>query len=595
MKITNKPIYKVLFVALSLNLLSCSDSFLEISDTESISPGNFPKSLSDLELILSSVYAVQHEVGFMGQYYPSASIYCLDHTIDLQWRQDEKWVGICIGSSPVGYGKTTTEWRDINRGIYFANTALEAVSDFRSIAKIEQKQAIDHIEGQILFLRGFYMWHLQVLYGQPDLDGLGIPVVKSVPKTLESMSVPRESTKDSYQAMIGDFKKAADLLKGQTDNHKATEWSAKAALAKTYLFAEKPDSAKIYLEDCIHNSGKSLVSFSFYKNMYNGDIQYEYNSESFYEVGNLAEPDKPASWPMGSSIPNTGSENSLLFTPFYVNSEGERREMGYSNEYMHDRNLNRFGYHDATLLTQIEQINGTWTMKDSYVDQQNERRSQVGKQADGPDPRLYVCSLQPMFDEVTVHGEKYKAAQAEFGKWYTLDPATGLDPTTFYGWPLRKYQYLDGEFAEIQQIGGANFYFIRLADIYLMYAEISKDSNPTLALEYINKVHRRAYGYDPGTPSPVDYTSLTDRTKAPLDDHLANNPLLYERWAEFFGEFKWWEDVRRFRIGPQETDFYQTVAAGRAIVWRDEHYAFPIPTAELESNTNPGMVQNPGY
>lgn len=56
------------------------------------------------------------------------------------------------------------------------------------------------------------------------------------------------------------------------------------------------------------------------------------------------------------------------------------------------------------------------------------------------------------------------------------------------------------------------------------------------ALEYVNKVHRRAYGYDPDQPSPVDYASLQDRT-----------------------------------------------------------YAMPIPTSEFESNPSPGMVQTPGY
>lgn len=128
-----------------------------------------------------------------------------------------------------------------------------------------------------------------------------------------------------------------------------------------------------------------------------------------------------------------------------------------------------------------------------------------------------------------------------------------------------------------------------------MYAEVIKDSNPTLALEYVNKVHRRAYGYDPDTPSPVDYASLTDNTLAPADDHLSNNPLLYERWAEFFGEAKWWEDIRRLRLGDEESDFYKSVASGRQIVWRDEHYAMPIPPLEFESNTSEELIQNPGY
>lgn len=181
-----------------------------------------------------------------------------------------------------------------------------------------------------------------------------------------------------------------------------------------------------------------------------------------------------------------------------------------------------------------------------------------------------------------------------------MSAETGNDPQTFYGWPVRKYNYLDGHLAEsTRNVAGYNIYFIRLPDIYLMYAELLKDSNSTTALEYVNKVHRRAYNRDPDSPSDIDYASLTDRTKADADDHLANNPLLYERWAEMFGEMRWWEDVRRLRLGKQEAEYYKTVsgpgAAKTNIVWKETNYAMPIPTSEFESNPNPDMVQTPGY
>ena len=223
-----------------------------------------------------------------------------------------------------------------------------------------------------------------------------------------------------------------------------------------------------------------------------------------------------------------------------------------------------------------------------------------------PDPRLFVCALQPFVDEVqmTIDGEKgtRKVAQVEFGKWWEMDPSTGNDPQNFYGWPVRKYNFLEGHLLnESKNVAGYNIYFIRLLDIYLMYAELLRDEgNEALALEYVNKVHRRAYGYDPDSPSLVDYSSLSDRTKtADPEDHLANDPLLYERWAEMFGEMRWWEDVRRLRIGKQEAEYYKTVsgpgAAKTNLVWNDKTYAMPIPAREFESNPSPGMVQTPGY
>src|SRR3546814_5819645 len=93
-------------------------------------------------------------------------------------------------------------------------------------------------------------------------------------------------------------------------------------------------------------------------------------------------------------------------------------------------------------------------------------------------------------------------------------------------------------------------------------------------------------------PSPVDYAGLTDQTMA-SDPGLRNDPLIYERWAEFFGEFNWWFDVCRWKIGACEAAYYEKVRGGD-IEWSDESdYAQPIPIDEL--NANPMMQQNRGY
>jgi len=582
--------YSLIIAIVLLSTTKCSESYLELDNPNAISESIFPTSINQVGLLVASVYGVQHHWGFYGHYWLGYGIYCLDHTIDLQWRGDDSWIGICTGLAQGTDGKLQRQWLALYRGIYYANSALEGIKKYRAIALSTEKGKLDYYEGEVIFLRAYYLWHLQTFYGQPNLDGMGVPIITSLTQTMGEMSVPRATTRNTYQAIINDFKKAATLLKGQTDIHRATEWSAKAGLAKVYLFAEKKDSAKIYLEDCINNSGKSLVSFNAYRHMFNANPQYEYNSESFYEIGNMADPVNGSAY--GS--PMTGSTTSMLYSQFYIDAAGNRSATSYSNQYMHDRNLTRFGYNDPPPLTQL---NASKTgLLQSYIDQQKERRAQAGRQVDGPDPRLWVSALQPFFDSCKVAGVYYKIAQGEFGNQYVMDPATGNNANTFYGWNLRKYQYLDGKLAETRNVAGYNFYFIRLPDIYLMYAEILKSSNPALALEYINKVHRRAYGYLPNVASPVDYTSLTDRTKAPADDHLANNPLLYERWAEFFGEAKWWEDIRRLNLGPNESSFYKEVAGGKGkIVWRAEHYAMPIPSIEFESNSNPGMIQNPGY
>ena len=73
---------------------------------------------------------------------------------------------------------------------------------------------------------------------------------------------------------------------------------------------------------------------------------------------------------------------------------------------------------------------------------------------------------------------------------------------------------------------------------------------------------------------------------------MANDPLKYERWAELIFEGKWWFDVRRFDLGAEEADYFETVMGG-PLVWNDYKYALPIPTAEINSNGE--MIQTPGY
>ena len=596
-------------VALGLSgLASCAD-FLNLSDPESLSDGNFPTDIEHVGLIVNSVYGAQHHWYFLGNYWAGYVMYCIDHTIDLQWHEDQEWVDILAGEVKTGNEKVTDPWTALSLGVYYSNTALEEIAEYRQTSPESERETLDNYEGECLFFRAFYRWHMLSLYGQPDMDGVGIPIIQSVPKTLEEMYVGRETTGECYQAIIDDLTAAVPLLT-QTDNHRVTAWSAKAFLAKACFFAGRNEEAKTYLEDCISNSGKSLVSYDDYRMMFNGYDEYEFNSESFYEVGNTADPTGGAAY----GTPNAGSTLSLYYPPFCIGPDGSRTAMSYGNQYMHDRNLPRFGYNDsAPLSSQVLRVSGSgddavYSLSEDYMARQQEYRDRLGTPSYDyeayPDPRLFVCALQPFVDEVqmTFDGVKgyHKVAQVEFGHWWEMDATTGNDPETFYGWPVRKYNYLDGHLAnDTRNVAGYNIYFIRLPELYLIYASLLRDTDPGTALEYVNKVHRRAYGYSPDSPSAVDYQSLTDRTKTASDDHLANDPVLYELWAETFGEMRWWEYVRHFRLGPKEAAWYRTVsgpgAAKTNIVWQDRNYAMPIPTKEFESNPNPDMVQTPGY
>ena len=212
----------------------CTD-FLETTDPNSLSGGNFPKKLEHIDLLVNSVYGAQHHWCFLGNYWAGYLMYCIDHTIDLQYHEDQSWVDICAGEVKAGNSKVSDPWTGLSLGVYYTNTALEEIASYRATAPESEKESLDNYEAECLFFRAFYWWHMLSAYGQPDMDGVGIPLQRSVPKTMEDNYIGREKTGDCYRAIIDDLVKAEELMT-QTDPHRANVWSVKAFLAKAYFF-----------------------------------------------------------------------------------------------------------------------------------------------------------------------------------------------------------------------------------------------------------------------------------------------------------------------------------------------------------------------
>lgn len=125
----------------------------------------------------------------------------------------------------------------------------------------------------------------------------------------------------------------------------------------------------------------------------------------------------------------------------------------------------------------------------------------------------------------------------------------------------------------------------RATEAYLFYAEASSmaDNGPSaLALERLNMIKRRAYGFDPTAVSPVDYPAGMS-----MEDF--RDAVIQERAYEFITERRRWFDLKR--TGKVKEAF---AAAGKTII--DERLLYPIPEDEI--NNNPAINQqdqNPGY
>lgn len=110
--------------------VSCTN-YLDLNDPDSLSKGNFPTSIGHIDLLVNSVYGAQHHWCFLGNYWAGYVMYCLDHTIDLQWHNDQGWVDICSGAVKTGNNKVTDPWTALSMGVYYANTVMEEIDAYR--------------------------------------------------------------------------------------------------------------------------------------------------------------------------------------------------------------------------------------------------------------------------------------------------------------------------------------------------------------------------------------------------------------------------------------------------------------------------------
>jgi tetratricopeptide (TPR) repeat protein len=149
--------------------------------------------------------------------------------------------------------------------------------------------------------------------------------------------------------------------------------------------------------------------------------------------------------------------------------------------------------------------------------------------------------------------------------------------------------YIPSKFTDPSSLSGGNdLPLVRYTDVLLNYAEAVTMSagKPTAeAIEALNEIRRRAYGYDPKIPSEVDYKladyNTTEKFLGILDSEEA-----YETYCE--GK-RWFYLKRRGIISEQ-------IKKERGIDLSTNSLQFRIPESEYDYNKRVTQAdQNPGY
>lgn len=152
-----------------------------------------------------------------------------------------------------------------------------------------------------------------------------------------------------------------------------------------------------------------------------------------------------------------------------------------------------------------------------------------------------------------------------------------------------------------------NFILLRYSDVLLMYVEAVNELDgrlDKLAIECLNQVRRRAYGYVPTATTPaIDFTSADFP-----DQQSARDYLFIERARELcFEGFRRFDLIRWNKLAVVLHDFAAKFNAAVAngtltsYVWAagnyfkgGKHELYPIPSYEIRE-TKGSLVQNPDY
>ncbi|WP_075602392.1 RagB/SusD family nutrient uptake outer membrane protein [Saccharicrinis aurantiacus] len=530
-----KIIKYTLGVALAVSLLSsCEDKLLDQDNPNAITTDTFWQSESDFEKAQNALYS---SLQFNNV--------CGGGTVPPMSRSDfgsgETWMGTYPWNNIIWNDATEyveRRWSELYIGVFRANQILHYIQDVDFYTEDEKNLII----AQARFLRALnYFWIVND-YGTAVIHEV-LPIVE------EDMHKPLSTMEEVYNVIIKpDLEFAMQHLPVQWgdkgDTGRFTWGAATALLGKAYLYNKEWEKAAAHFKLVIDKADNEGVYHLVDNFMDNFTDDNEFNSESILEVSysdNYKEGvigdrtddvgdvtgAEAQTWANFLASIHVGGYNSLMPTYWLQELFVSGDEMDSTNPINNGRFVSSRSY--ATIVALAEKgDDNNWGV-------------------DGE--RYYNAPLLDTEDTEDAKGEKSKANFA-YGQ--------GSKVRKYINWHKK-----DDEDPLTKARSGINIRLIRLADVYLMYAEaiLEGTGNTAEALKYIDKVRARA-----GVVSLQSYLDANGQTFPKLDkvkfanglsdyeyvtmnsDNLLHHIRMVERPLELAFEGHRWYDLVRWGI-----------------------------------------------
>lgn len=534
-------------------LLSCSKSFLEKPPVDTIVDASFYKTD---EQVLAATGLLYSKVWF--DYNDKASYNLGDFRAGTAYSAYNDRGNVLFnttGNTPEnGYA-----WRSFFIVVNQSNLAIVNINTYAGdgVSPVVKKAAI----AEARFMRALAYRFLVMNWGP-------VPVIENNLELLTDTSISRNTIPSVWKFITKEMREvAADLPETPLRPGRLTKWAAEGMLARFYLTRAGVeangsgqrnqaflDSAKYYSDRVIKNSRAALL-----KNY--GDLfayPYDNNAESLFSLQWVY---SPGAWGTQNSTPAY-----LAYSPDIANGDGWGGDKGATWWMMKQ-------YEGFTASVNDD------TLKGKTLDQ-----------------RLRATFMMP--------GTRYPEITQTIpgGKQKLIFPSTATSGNDGNFLSIKKY--VTGKAEDVggqssAQYYGNDTYMMRLAEMYLIYAEAtlgnSVSTTDAQALEYFNKVHMRS-----GLP----------QYELPLTEDV----ILKERFVEFSMEGMAWYDLVSLHyynkakayaiLNSQDRGLFAAIpdrtpdptnwtiikttwaTADRTINANDGNFLLPIPAAELAQAPN---------
>ncbi len=284
-----------LFAALMLLFNACSGDWLDLEPSDGIDTRTALVNTGKLQAARIGMYDGLQGSSTYSEYYAARMIYYGDVRGDDMQAVEEGKRTSSMYEMRYTAGNAQMIWNVPYNVLRRANRIIEAVDGNIVEDAAANKATVDAIYAEALVVRALVHFDLVRVYGYPyTMDGgasLGVPIVL---KPLESKELPsRNTVKEVYAQVIKDLQKAINggKLGKKKNSGYITHWTAKALLARVYLYMGDNANARKEAVEVIEKSPYKLWTNAEYANRVWDKTVGAHGKEMLFELLNTSSDD----------------------------------------------------------------------------------------------------------------------------------------------------------------------------------------------------------------------------------------------------------------------------------------------------------------